>query len=67
MVRQLHLKALSKSEREVFEAIRYGLNSSQIAERRKCSVRTIEKHRSNIIKKLGIKGMTLQQFILQNH
>jgi len=36
--------------------VREGLTSKEIAVVRSCSVRTVEKHRSNIIKKLDLKG-----------
>ena len=45
---------LSSIEFEVLCHIKNGKTSSQIAQLRNCSSRTIEKHRSNIIKKLNI-------------
>mgnify|MGYP003645469037 FL=1 len=42
------------SEIEILNFIKNGLSSAQIADKRDCSVRTIEKHRSNIIAKLNI-------------
>ena len=48
------MAVLSVSEHEILCLIKEGYTSPQIAEIRKCSSRTIEKHRSNIIKKLNI-------------
>jgi len=46
--------SLSKIEIEILRKIKKGLTSSKIAALRGCSPRTVEKHRSNIIKKLDI-------------
>lgn len=45
----------SEAEIEIIQWVRKGKTSVEIAELRNCSPRTIEKHRSNIIKKLAIK------------
>ncbi|WP_148869871.1 helix-turn-helix transcriptional regulator [Tenacibaculum adriaticum] len=45
---------LTLSEIEILFYIKEGLTSTQIAKLRNCSVRTVEKHRSNIILKLKI-------------
>ncbi|WP_413818264.1 helix-turn-helix transcriptional regulator [Tenacibaculum sp. IB213877] len=45
---------LTLSEIEILFYIKEGFTSAQIAKLRNCSVRTIEKHRSNIISKLKI-------------
>ena len=42
------------TEIEILGYIKNGLSSAQIAKLRNCSVRTIEKHRSNLIAKLNI-------------
>ncbi len=47
---------LSKSEREILQLIGKGLTSNEIAEERYCSVSTVETHRKNMIKKLGLQG-----------
>lgn len=47
---------LSVTEIEILYAIQNGSMSGQIAEERNCSIRTVEKHRSNIIQKLGLSG-----------
>lgn len=45
---------LTTSELQILRYIKKGLSSSEIAKLRNSSKRTVEKHRSNIIKKLGI-------------
>lgn len=47
---------LTKSEREILKLIGQGKSSSEIAEIRFNSVSTIEKHRKNMIRKLGLSG-----------
>lgn len=47
---------LSLTEKEILNSIKQGLTSEEIADQRACSVRTVEKHRSNIIRKLGLSG-----------
>jgi DNA-binding NarL/FixJ family response regulator len=51
-------KTLSEIEVEILLLIKDGYTSSEIGGLRNCSTRTIEKHRSNMIKKLGIKSDT---------
>jgi DNA-binding NarL/FixJ family response regulator len=48
-------KTLSEIEVEILLLIKNGYTSNEISDLRNCSTRTIEKHRSNRIKKLGIK------------
>lgn len=58
---------LTTSELSILNYINDGLRTSEIAERRSCSKRTIEKHRSNIIRKLNLeKGASLGQWLLQH-
>lgn len=47
---------LSKSERDILRLIGQGKSSSEIAGIRFNSVSTIEKHRKNMIRKLGLSG-----------
>jgi DNA-binding CsgD family transcriptional regulator len=47
---------LSEIEREILLLIKDGYTSSEIGDLRNCSTRTVEKHRSNMIKKLGVKS-----------
>lgn len=50
-----HLETiLSAIELEIILCVKEGKTSSEIAIIRNCAPRTIEKHRSNIIKKLGL-------------
>ena len=48
------LTTISDTELEILKLIKKGLTSLEISKIRNCSARTVEKHRSNIIKKLGI-------------
>jgi DNA-binding NarL/FixJ family response regulator len=57
---------LSQTEFEIFNLISKGNLSKEISTKRNCSERTIEKHRSNIIKKLNISQQNLTQWILKN-
>lgn len=47
-------KTLTVREREVLTLVGEGFTSNQIAERLFISVRTVESHRSNLMKKLGL-------------
>ncbi len=60
-----YLKTLSLSEieLEILYHIKSGLTSREISSIRGCSARTIEKHRSRIIKKLGIKPPNNNLFV----
>lgn len=48
------LKLLTPSERSILKLIAQNLSSTDIAEHLSISKRTVDKHRSNIIKKLGL-------------
>jgi DNA-binding NarL/FixJ family response regulator len=48
------LVSLSPREREVLQLVAGGLTSSQIAERLGLSPRTVESHRANLMRKIGI-------------
>jgi two-component system nitrate/nitrite response regulator NarL len=47
---------LSKSEREILKMIGEGMRTSEIAAKRFTAVSTVEKHRRNMIHKLGLSG-----------
>ncbi len=47
---------LSKSEREILKLIGQGKTTSEIANLRFTAVSTVEKHRKNMIRKLGLSG-----------
>ncbi len=53
---QVKKQVLSKSEREILKLIGQGKTSSEIAAIRFNSVSTVETHRKNIIRKLGLHG-----------
>lgn len=50
--------SLTVREREIFQLAVKGLSNPQIAEQLTLSVRTVEMHRSNFMKKLGLKSQT---------
>jgi DNA-binding NarL/FixJ family response regulator len=52
------LAALTPREREVFLLAAEGLSSVEIAHRLRVSPRTIDAHRANVIRKLGLKNRT---------
>jgi DNA-binding NarL/FixJ family response regulator len=52
------LDLLTDREREIFQLAAQGLSNPQIAERLSLSPRTVEMHRSNLMKKLGLKSQT---------
>lgn len=47
---------LTTIQQWIIQEIKKGKKSNEIALSRGCSVRTVEKHRSQIIKKLNLKG-----------
>jgi len=48
-------ETLTRREREVFQLVIEGLSNSQIAEQMSLSDRTVEMHRGNFMKKLGLR------------
>lgn len=52
------LETLTGREREIFRLAADGLSNPQIAERLSLSPRTVEMHRGNLMKKLGLKTQT---------
>ncbi len=53
---RLHLDLLTTAERRVLRLVAESLKSSQIAETLSISVRTVDHHRENICRKLGLSG-----------
>jgi DNA-binding NarL/FixJ family response regulator len=49
-------KVLSEWERAILSLVGQGLNDDEIGKRLKLSPRTVQTHRSNLLRKLGIKG-----------
>ncbi len=54
----IHMKSLTNREREVFQMVAEGHSSTEIAERLTISARTVETHRSNLMRKLGLGNQT---------
>jgi DNA-binding NarL/FixJ family response regulator len=52
------LDSLTDREREVFHLAVEGFSNPQIAERLSLSPRTVEMHRGNLLKKLGVNSQT---------
>ena len=50
--------SLTRRERQVSQMAAQGLNNPEIAERLLLSVRTVEMHRANLLKKLALNGQT---------
>jgi two-component system response regulator NreC len=59
---------LSRSERDILKSISQGRTSQQIAEERGTAISTVNKHRKNMIQKLGLSGKgELYQYSLKQH
>lgn len=59
---------LSRSERDILKSISQGMTSQQIAEERGTAISTVNKHRKNMIQKLGLSGKgELHQYSLKQH
>jgi two-component system, NarL family, invasion response regulator UvrY len=61
------IEALSKRELEVIRYIRDGLTSKEIADILSIASKTIEVHRHNILKKLGVKNSAGLIQMINNH
>lgn len=60
-------KHITRREREVLSLLVEGMTSSEIAEKLFISPRTVDKHRTNLLKKLGMKNTAgLVRYALQN-
>ncbi|NOH04862.1 MAG: response regulator transcription factor [Chloroflexi bacterium] len=51
-------ESLTDRERDVFQLAAEGMSNPQIAEKLSLSARTVEMHRANLMKKLGLKSQT---------
>jgi len=60
-----HISALTKTEQEIAALLKKGLTSTQISEKLNRSKHTVDTHRRNILKKLGLKS-TRELLILRN-
>jgi DNA-binding NarL/FixJ family response regulator len=56
--RAKHMDVLTSREREVLQLLAEGLSNQEIAEQLSISVKTVETHRSNMMKKLGVDSKT---------
>jgi DNA-binding NarL/FixJ family response regulator len=65
---EVNLNKLTRAELVILQHVSNGLTSKAIAEKQSISLRTVEKHRSNIILKLGIskKGVGLRGWVESN-
>ncbi|MDR5857140.1 response regulator transcription factor [Caballeronia sp. LZ062] len=64
---QTPLERLTPRERDILDALAQGLSSKQIATQHGLSVRTVETHRLNLKRKLGIDGQAeLIKFAVEN-
>lgn len=60
-------KSITQREREILQLLTEGLTSSEIAAKLYISPRTVEKHRTNLLKKLDQKNTaTLVRYALEN-
>lgn len=65
---KLKKNLLSRSEREILQFIAKGLTSQQIAEIRGSAISTVNKHRKNMIQKLGLSGKReLLEYAMNQH
>ncbi|MEX2604890.1 MAG: response regulator transcription factor [Gracilimonas sp.] len=61
------IKSITKREREVLSLLTEGLTSTEIAKKLYISPRTVEKHRTNLLKKLNLKNTAaLVRFAMEN-
>lgn len=60
-------KAVTKREREILSLLAEGLTSAEIAEKLYISPRTVEKHRTNLLKKLEQKNTaSMVRYVMEN-
>ena len=60
------LEALTEREREVLKLVAEGLTTKEIASRLEISVRTVESHRANLMRKLELRSVArLTQFAIR--
>ena len=61
------IKSITKREREILGLLTEGLTSTEIANKLYISPRTVEKHRTNLLKKLDLKNTaSLVRFAMEN-
>jgi DNA-binding NarL/FixJ family response regulator len=60
-------RALTKREKEILSLVIDGVSNAIIAEKLDISVRTVENHRANILRKVGVKNTAeLVRYTLQH-
>jgi DNA-binding NarL/FixJ family response regulator len=60
-------RGLTKREKEILSLVINGVSNAVIAEQLEISVRTVENHRANILRKVGVKNTAeLVRYTLQN-
>jgi len=61
-------KSMSTREREILQLLAEGYNNKDVSEKLNLSVKTVETHRANIMRKMGFKNITeLVLFAVRNH
>jgi len=61
-------KSMSTREREILQLLAEGYNNKDISEKLNLSVKTVETHRANIMRKMGFKNITeLVLYAVRNH
>jgi two-component system response regulator NreC len=58
---------LSSREREVFQLILEGQSNRQMASTMKISIKTVDKHRTNLMRKLNVHDITALMHIAMQH
>lgn len=61
-------KSMSTREREILQLLAEGYNNKDVSEKLNLSVKTVETHRANIMRKMGFKNITeLVLYAVRNH
>lgn len=61
-------KTMSTREREILQLLAEGYNNKDVSEKLNLSIKTVETHRANIMRKMGFKNITeLVLFAVRNH
>jgi DNA-binding NarL/FixJ family response regulator len=61
-------KTMSTREREILQLLAEGYNNKDVSEKLNLSIKTVETHRANIMRKMGFKNITeLVLYAVRNH
>jgi len=61
-------KSMSTREREILQLLAEGYNNKDVSEKLNLSIKTVETHRANIMRKMGFKNITeLVLYAVRNH